>query len=214
MSSSGLVILVVGTSVAPNKYIMIKNELVVLVPSGALASAILNQAQHICPGIKADIKKTVHRLYHRFHAAVIHQHPHNALWPSPEHSPKKIPPLARSDSDYRDRIYPVSALKAPLTAFRGCALSVTTEGERTLPLAFGSPSERGMCFAMTRLHLIRLLCSLQICVLSSDLVLKPLQDAFHKLFIYCQEVVKTLMCKTCFRRGAHPTAEQELSMNK
>lgn len=52
------------------------------------------------------------------------------------------------------------------------------------------------------------------CVLSSDLVLKPLQDAFHKLFIYCQEVVKTLMCKTCFSRGAHPTAVQELSMNK
>lgn len=42
MSSSGLLILVVGTSVAPNKYVMIKNELVVLVPLGALASAILN----------------------------------------------------------------------------------------------------------------------------------------------------------------------------
>lgn len=144
-----------------------------------------------------DIKKAVLRLYHRFHTAVTHQHPHNSLWPSPEHSPKKIPPLAWSDSEYRDRIYPVCALKAPLTAFRGCALSVATEGERTVPLVFGSRSERGMCFAMTHLRLIRLLCSLQMCVLSPDLVLKPLQGAFHKLFIYCQDDFKTLMCKTC-----------------
>lgn len=143
-----------------------------------------------------------------------HQHPHNALWPSPEHSPKKIPPLARSDSECRDRIYPVCALKAPLTAFRGCALSVTTEGERTVPLVSGRRSERGMCFAMTHLRLIRLLCSLQMCSLSPDLVLKPLQGAFLKLFIYCQEDVKTLMCKTCFCGGTHPTAEQELRVNK
>lgn len=51
-------------------------------------------------------------------------------------------------------------------------------------------------------------------VCSPDLVLKRLQGAFHKLFIYCQEVVKTLMCQTCFSRGTHPTAEQELNMNK
>lgn len=130
-----------------------------------------------------------------------HQHPHNALWPSPEHSPKKIPPLARSDSEYRDRIYPVCALKAPLAVFRGCALSVATEAERTVPLVFGSRSERGMCFAMTHLRLIRLLCSPQMCVLTPDLVLKPLQGAFLKLFICCQEDGKTLTCKTCFGRG-------------
>lgn len=58
-----------------------------------------------------------------------------------------------------------------------------TEGGRTAPLVFGSRSERGMCFAMTHLHLIRLLCSPQMCVLSPDLVLKPPQGAFHKLFI-------------------------------
>lgn len=99
-------------------------------------------------------------------------------------------------------------------AFRGCAQSVATEGERTVPLVFGSRSERGMCFAMTHLRSIGLLCSLQMCVLSPDLVLKPLQGAFHKLFIYCQEDVKTLMCKTCFGRGSLPIAEQELKMNK
>ncbi len=148
-------------------------------------------------------------LYHRLHTAVTHQHPHNALWPSLEHSPKKIPPLAWSDSEYRGRIYPVCGLKAPLTAFRGCAQSVTTEGERTVSLVFGSRSERRMCFAMTHLRLIRLLCSLQMCVHSPDLVLKP--AAFHKLFIYCQDV-KTLMCKTCFGRGTLPIAEQELRM--
>lgn len=152
-------------------------------------------------------------LYHRFHTAVTHQHPHNALWLSLEHSPKKIPPLARSDSQHRDRIYPVCALKAPLTAFQGCAQSVTTEGERTVPLVFGSRSEGRMCFAMTHLRLIRLLCSLQMCALSPDLVLKPPQGAFHKLFIYCQEDVKTPVCKTCFGRGTLPVAEQELKRN-
>lgn len=79
---------------------------------------------------------------------------------------------------------------------------------------FGSRSERGMCFALTHLCLIRLLCSPQMCVLSPDLVLKSLQGAFHNLFIYCQEVVKTSMCKTRFSGGTPPTAEQERNMNK
>lgn len=71
-----------------------------------------------------------------------------------------------------------------------------------------------MCFAMTHLRLIRLLFSLQMCVLSPDLVLKPLQGAFHKLFIYCQEDVKTLMCEACFGRGILHIAQQKLKMNK
>lgn len=82
------------------------------------------------------------------------------------------------------------------------------------PLCLADVLRRGMCFAMTHLRLIRLLCSLQMCALSPDLVLKPLQGAFLKLFIYCQEDVKTLMCKTCFCGGTRPTAEQELRMNK
>lgn len=76
--------------------------------------------------------------------AMTHQHPHNALWPGPEHSCKKTTPLAQSDSDYRDRIYPVCALKAQLMAFRGCALSVTTEGERRVPLVLAAVL-RGEC---------------------------------------------------------------------
>lgn len=69
-------------------------------------------------------------------------------------------------------------------------------------------------FAVTHLHLIRLLCSLLMCVLSPDLVLQPLQGAFHKLFIYCQEDVETLVCKSCFGRGGSLlTAEQQLRMN-
>lgn len=55
---------------------------------------------------------------------------------APNTPSKKIPPLARSDSEYSKRIYPVWALRAPLTAFRGCARSVTTEGKRTAPLAW------------------------------------------------------------------------------
>lgn len=40
--------------------------------------------------------------------------------------------------------------------------------------------EGGMCFAMTHLRLIRLLCSPQMSLLSPDLVMAPPQGVFHK----------------------------------